>query len=300
MSELLGSWTRSLRAAGRTPATIDAYLADARGFIDHLGDLDLVDATRRDVEGYLVACRDRGLADATVARRYRSLRQLYRWLDEEDELPGPSPMAKMSPPKVVDNPPPMPSDDDVRALLAACRSEVKASNGRHGKFEQVRDTAIVLVLATTGIRASELIGMRVADAHLDAETITVTGKGGRTRVVPLLFQPLEQVDRYLRTRRRHPFAKYPELWLGERGPLTDSGLRQMLERRCADAGIDRINPHAFRHRFAHVAKIRGLSDENLMVLAGWSTPQMLARYGRSAQAERAQQAARALFGEERL
>lgn len=298
--DLLDSWARSLRAAGRSPATIDAYLTDARAYLDHLAGIDIADARRGDVESYLVACRDRGLADATVARRYRSLRQLYRWLEEEDELAGANPMAKMSPPKVVDQPPPMPSDDDVRALVAACRSDAKASNGRHGKFEQARDTAIVLVLATTGIRASELIGIRVADVHLDASTITVTGKGGRTRVVPLMFQPAEQVDRYLRARRRHPFAKLPELWLGERGPLTDSGLRQMLDRRCADAGIDRINPHAFRHRFAHVAKTRGLSDENLMALAGWSTPQMLARYGRSAQSERAQQAARALFAEERL
>ncbi|TDT16735.1 integrase/recombinase XerD [Ilumatobacter fluminis] len=297
--DLLDSWTRSLRAAGRSPATISAYLTDARGYLEYL-DADLVEATRRDVESYLVACRDRGLSDATVARRYRSLRQLYRWLEDEEELAGPNPMGKMTPPKVVDQPPPMPSDEDVRALVKACRSDAKASNGRHGKFEQARDTAIVLVLATTGIRASELIGMRVADAHLGAETITVTGKGGRTRVVPLMFQPLEQLDRYVRARRRHPSAKYPELWLGERGPLTDSGLRQMLERRCVDAGIDRINPHALRHRFAHVAKTRGLSDENLMVLAGWSTPQMLARYGRSAQSERAQQAARDLFRDERL
>jgi site-specific recombinase XerD len=298
--QLLESWARSLRAVGRSEGTIHAYITDVRGLVEHLDGRDVLDATRGDIEDYLVACRDRGLSDATVARRYRSFVQFFRWLTEEEEIDR-NPMSKMKPPKVVDNPPPMPTDSEVSALLAACKSKEKADNGRHGKFERDRDTAIVLVLATTGIRASELIGLHLADVHLDASTFTVTGKGGRTRVLPLLPQAAEAVDRYLRARRRHPHAKTTErLWVGERGPLTDSGLRQLLERRSDDAGIKRINPHAFRHRFAHVAKVRGLSDENLMSLAGWQSPQMLQRYGRVATSERARDAAQALFGDDRL
>lgn len=298
--DILASWTRSLRSAGRSPATIDAYLNDARHLTTHLGDLSLLDATRGDIEGFLVACRDKGLSDATVARRYRSLVQLYRWLEEEEEIDK-SPMAKMRPPKVVDQPPAFPTDDEVSRLLAACGDRTKTLNGRHGKFERDRDTALVLILATTGVRASEVIGLEVADVHLDAATFTVTGKGGRRRTLSLVPQTAEAVDRYLRSRARHPRAgDTPRLWIGVKGPLTDSGLRQMLERRSIDAGLEPINPHAFRHRFAHLAKTRGLSDENLMALAGWQSPQMLQRYGRAAQAERARDAHLRTFGDDRL
>ena len=93
-------------------------------------------------------------------------------------------------------------------------------------------------------------------------------------------------------------AKLPNVWLGPRGPLTDSGLRQLLERRCAKAGIRPINPHLFRHTFAHEAKRRGMADDALMSVAGWRSPQVLHRYGASAAAERARESHRKLFGGE--
>ena len=85
------------------------------------------------------------------------------------------------------------------------------------------------------------------------------------------------------------------LWLGARGPLSTSGLRQMLERRCHQAGIDPINAHRIRQTFAHEAKVRGMNDDELMAVAGWTSPQMLHRYGRSAVAERARAAHRKAF-----
>jgi integrase len=72
----------------------------------------------------------------------------------------------------------------------------------------------------------------------------------------------------------------------------------MLDRRCAQAGIRHINPHLFRHTFAHEAKKRGMADEALMQIAGWRSSQMLHRYGASAAAERAREAHRKLFGDE--
>lgn len=294
---LVDSWLRSLKAARRSPATLAAYRADVEQFAAWYGSDEVDAATKADVEKFIVACIDRGLAPATVARRYRSLQQLFRWLTAEGEVAD-NPMARMRPPAIPVTPPPIISDADVAALVAACRA--KPNHGRAGEFERRRDTAMVLVLATTGIRAGELVGLAVDDVNFAHETITVIGKGDRLRIVALLPQPADAVDRYLRVRRRHPHRADRALWLGERGPLGYAGLRQMLERRCHDAGIDPINPHLFRHRFAHVARVRGMGDSELMAVAGWSSNQMLTRYGASAASERGREAHRRLFGDERL
>lgn len=302
MSELIDSWARSLRARNRSGATIDSYRADVRHLLDHLGPGAEVDTvTRRQIEDFLAAGLDRGLAPATVARRFRSLQQLYRWLHDEGEIDV-NPMAAMEPPRVQVQPPDVLTEAELKALLGACRERVgSGDNGRSGAFEARRDTAMVLILITTGVRASELMGLRVDDVHFNVETFRVLGKGGRERNVTLLPQPAEALDRYIRARRKHPGAASSNaLWLGEKGPLSDSGLRQMLERRCKAAGIRHVNPHLFRHTFAHLAKKRGMADEALMAIAGWNTAQMLQRYGASATAERARESHRALFGADRL
>ena len=305
MDELLDSWTRSLRARARSEATIDAYLTDSRKlstWLDARG-CSLVDAGRRDIEGFLAGMRESGLAAATIARKYRSFLQLYKWLEEEAEIDV-NPMVKMRPPKVPVQPPPVITPADLAKLLAACDrprqrpGRPKPANPDRATYENKRDKALILLLATTGIRAGELMGLTRDDLDLNHGTFTVMGKGGRRRDVLLLPKPAEAVDKYLRARRKHPKAALPDLWLGDKGRLTDSGLRQLIERRCDDADIGRINPHRFRHTFAHEAKSRGMSDGDLMAIAGWNSPQMLHRYGASAAAERARESHLRFFGKD--
>jgi len=303
---LIDSWVRSLRARARSEATVSAYVTDARKLDVWLSEHGTTPtaATRRDLEGYLAALRVDNKAPATIARRYRSFLQFYKWLEEEDELDAANPMVKMSPPKVPVQPPPVITPSDLTKLLAACDTPRQrpgkplATNPDKATFENKRDKALVLLLATTGIRAGELMGIDVEDVDKSRETFVVTGKGGRDRIVALMPKPAEAVDRYLRARRRHPKAALRYLWLGDKGRLTDSGLRQLLERRCDDAGIGHINPHRFRHTFAHEAKSRGMTDGDLMAIAGWNSPQMLHRYGASAAAERARESHRRFFGKD--
>jgi integrase len=155
------------------------------------------------------------------------------------------------------------------------------------------------MLSTTGIRAGEIMGLAVVDVDLERGLFEVLGKGRRRRLVELLPKTSEAVDRYLRARRTHPAHSRPELWLDAKGPLSASGLAQMLDRRCGVAGIPAINPHRFRPTFAHRAKSLGMTDGDLMAIAGWQSPQMLQPYGASAAAERARAAHRRIFeGEE--
>jgi integrase/recombinase XerD len=91
----------------------------------------------------------------------------------------------------------------------------------------------------------------------------------------------------MRERARHPFARVSALWLAVRGgPMTSSGIAQMIERRGLEAGIE-VYPHKFRHTFSHNWLDNGGAEGDLMELNGWSSPQMLARYGRSARSARA-------------
>jgi integrase len=90
------------------------------------------------------------------------------------------------------------------------------------------------------------------------------------------------LDRYVRIRARHAQAWRPQLWLGtnNRGPLTPSGIYQIITRG-HEAGV-RVYPHRFRHHFSHTWLDRGGPEGDLMELNGWSSPQMLRRYGASA------------------
>ena len=114
------------------------------------------------------------------------------------------------------------------------------------------------------------------------------GKGGRPRIVKISHEAARAVDRYLRARARHPQAWQPWLWLGagNRGPLTASGIYQAVARRGRQCGVP-VWPHRFRHHFSHTWLERGGPEGDLMELNGWSSPQMLARYGASARSARA-------------
>ena len=155
-------------------------------------------------------------------------------------------MANMSPPKIPEDPPDVLTDDQLRALLKACEGK---------DFEDLRDAALLRVLIDTGARASEIMGLEIdsedPDLDLDAGTIRVLGKGRRPRYVAIGAKTVRALDRYIRVRSRHPASSSPALWLGKKGAMTDSGLRQILNRRGAEAGVPGVHPHIFRHTFSH-------------------------------------------------
>lgn len=299
---IVRAFTRSLRAEGRSVRTVQSYEEAARLLAGFLDDVPLDEVTKTDVEKFMIFVQEHW-SQATAAVRYRSLQALFKWLLAEAYVEK-SPMTGTSAPKATSKPVPVSSDGDLKALLTVCKGTDIYSH---------RDTAIVRLLIDTGMRVSELTGLAVVDLDMRTDSVTVHGKGDKIRILPFGAKTGQALERYLRARAKHPLARTPDgrsvapgsplraLWVGKRGQaLTPSGVTQMLERRCEEAGISKINPHKFRHTAAHVLMASGAGDSDAMRLFGWSSRDMLQRYGASAADERARETHRRLSPGDRI
>lgn len=226
----------------------------------------------------------------TARNRYLALKRFFDWLADEGLIEV-SPMARTRPPRVPEEPVPLVTDDDVRALLRACEGRA---------FIDRRDAALLRLLLDSGARRSEVAALTVEAVDLREKTATVVGKGRRPRIITFGSRTALAIDRYLRERRMHRDAERPELWLGHRGPVTSDGIAQILERRCMQAGLSRIGAHAFRHLFAHSMLSSGMQETDLMRLAGWRSRQMVARYAAATGTDRAIAAYRRLAPSDRF
>lgn len=285
-------YARSLRRRGKSTKTTTLYRKSYLRFwqwaaTDGLRP-DPARIQRGDINAWTDQLRSTGLASATVAIYWRNLRPFWTWWAKETEAR--SPFNGADPPDITEEPIPVLHIDTVRSLLATCTGKTPVAR---------RDTAIIRVLYDTGVRLGELAGLDIDDWDRGGDLLKVTGKTG-TRAVPHSPTTGEALARWLRARGRLPHTEDPAMWIGKKGRLTDSGIEQMLARRCAQAGVGRISPQQFRHTWAHEFRDQGGSEGDLMHLAGWTSLAMAQRYGRSAAAARAQRAAHKLRLGDRL
>jgi site-specific recombinase XerD len=288
LEPLIGSFALHLAAEGKAARTVAGYTSAVRWFAASYlagqgGKTSWKQVDAQDIQQWMAQLLGR-YSSAYTSIQFRALRQFFKWQAAEEGLPDP--MARLRAPKVTVAAVPVFTSVELSELDKACRGT---------SFAARRDAAIIAVLTATGIRLSELAGIRYypgdparTDLDLHAREIRIRGKGSKPRTVKIGHQAARSLDRYLRTRTRHAQAWRPQLWLGvnNRGPLTATGIYQIVARRGRQAGVNAY-PHRFRHHFSHTWLDRGGAERDLMELNGWTSPQMLTRYGASARGARA-------------
>jgi site-specific recombinase XerD len=286
------SWELTLQADGYASNSINSYRAALRSLAHWIATTAPTtgpgEMTRDHIRGWLVHIRT--TRSASTARAWFSgVRHFAKWLVEEGEATqDPTQGVKM--PTAPEPETRVLTTDELRALLATCSPS---------DFLGRRDAAIIRLFVDGGLRLSELAGLSVDDVNLKEHLVFVVGKasrrsGPRHRAVTIGHKTARALDRYLRDRRRHPYAHSPALWLGERGrpTLADSGIARMIRRRGVLAGLKELHPHQIRHTWASHFRADGGNEGDLMVLGGWRSRVMLDRYGKTAAADRAAEAAR--------
>jgi integrase/recombinase XerD len=252
---------------GRAASTLEAYRRDARRWYAWLRSRGLAFDTVReaDLEAYVAHLRRAGLAPATVARAVVAARSLHRFLAEEERIPSDA-GADVEAPRVPAGLPKALSEPEVEALLAAVTGDEAVAR---------RDRAILEVLYGTGLRISELVGLRLGDVDLESALLRAFGKGSKERVVPVGRHAVAALVAWLGPSGRPALA--PERWrrrgdadavfLNRRGGrLTRQGAWLVVKRWGAVAGLDgKLTPHVLRHSCAthmldHGADIRAVQE----------------------------------------
>ncbi|ANN21714.1 hypothetical protein SD37_11455 [Amycolatopsis orientalis] len=302
LRDLLVDFKRHLKSKNKAPNTIDSYVSIATAFVDFL-DLEGMSRvaqglTYRHFEHYFAMMVDRPnmrtgkpLSAAYRAKHFRSLQQFAKWLYTTEEVVDRNPFDKLTPPDVPEELPEVLTETQMRKLLDTTKGK---------SFENLRDRALLYLFIDTPSRLDELATLQADDPEtgeegsfdFEVDVAHVMGKGRKPRDVPFGPTTGEALRRYIRARRRHPYArKTTAFWLGRKGALSSWGVRQIIYRRADEAGV-RVHPHLFRHTFSHRWLLNGGQETDLMRLAGWKSRQMLQRYGASAGSERAREAHR--------
>lgn len=269
-SGLIRAFKLALSVEGLKPKTVSDYVREAERLAKFLDGRPIESVTGTDVREHVIALESR-LSAKTVRESQMALRRFFRFLVQEGEIAtDPTKQVSLVRYRVV--PQPIYTDGEVKRLLSVC--DQQTLNG-------IRDRAMVIVLYDTGVRAGELVSMEVP--NWDRRSVKVDGKTG-VRDVPLGVACIQAVERYTRKWQ----LDQGTLWQGKKGPLTGSGVLQLIQRLCAKAGVPDKGVHAFRRAAAAQMKRLGMNDSDILEVMGWSSIAMLRRYTAEVSSELAQ------------
>lgn len=222
--------------------------------------LSMID--HRSVRDYLAWLQQQGLRRSTLARKLAALRSLVRYLCRENILAS-NPIAAVSTPK---------QDQRLPNFLYPLEVSQLIESPDISKPLGIRDRALLELLYATGIRVSELVGLKVSDLNYSQGVIKVTGKGGKDRIVPLGKPSAEWVQRYLQAREKLVIKGKgtAALFVNRFGDqLSGRGVRNIINKYVEVLAINtRVSPHTLRHSFATHLLNRGADLRSVQELLG--------------------------------
>lgn len=258
-----------VRSRGLSHNTLRDYSNEIKALLswtDQQGVVMLEELTADNIRKYLLSLQSRRNAGGQFAA-YRVIRTFTFWWEKETDGEYHSPIRKVKPPKVNQQPLPGVKLDEIHVLLKACTGS-----------NQSRDRAIILFLADTGVRATELCEICYRDVDLMSGRVTIRkGKGGKRRVVYFGQKTRIELRKYLNQRTRKD-ADAPLFATQDEQHLAYSGLRQIIRRRAEQAGIPEPGLHDFRRFFALTMLQKGADLISLSRLMGHSGLSVLQRY----------------------
>lgn len=252
IDRFLESMAAERGAALNTLAAYRRDLADYSAFAASAGIAGPETASAAGLQAYLAALQKRQLARSSIARRLSAIRQFHKFMHGEG-VAGGNPAETVESPRRTAPLPRIPPPDAARRLLDAARLQAASAGGK-AKLRAARLVCLVSLLGTTGLRVSELVGLPLRSVTADGQFITVRGKGGRERLVPIADDARRDLADYLKARSSGGQAGSP--WLfpshGAEGHLTRQHFALELKALARAAGLDAdaISPHVLRHGFA--------------------------------------------------
>ena len=228
---------------GLSRNTINSYAADLKKYLHFLKEQgrDVTEAGKADILDFTELLRGTSYAVPTVCRYISSIKALYRFLLIEKRIEE-DPTENLQMPKKWERVPKALSLSDVKSLLEAKFSAKTA----------LRDSSMLELLYSSGLRVSELVKIKLGDIHGEAGFIRVVGKGSKERIIPVNRRALEKIKRYIEEERPAILKKKQSLYLfvtRKGGPMTRQRFWQTLKAIGKQAGIE-LSPHTIRHCFA--------------------------------------------------
>jgi integrase/recombinase XerD len=252
---------------GLSSNTVSAYKRDLAKFENFAQKRKLLleAVTRDDLVDFLAGLYRLKLESRTVARQLVTLRNFFRFAQVQEMITA-DPSINLESPKIRRTLPGYLRLEEVERLLE--QANIKTPLG-------LRDRAMLELLYSTGLRVSEMIGLRVSDLDAKVGCVRCIGKGDKERVVPVGKKALAIVEKYLRDARPHLFSKgkminSPALFVNRRGvPLSRVGVWKILSAYGRQAGLRvPLTPHMLRHSFATHLLERGADLRSVQLMLG--------------------------------
>ncbi|SEP56553.1 integrase/recombinase XerD [Ectothiorhodospira magna] len=253
---------------GLSDHTLAAYRSDLKGLACHLESIgvSLVKVNRGQLLGYMAQRLETGAQPRSLVRLLSTLRRFYDFLLQSGQIRD-DPTARIEPPRMGRPLPEHLTEAEVEALLAA--PDVTDPNG-------LRDRAMLELLYATGLRVSELVGLRLGQVNRRHNVVRTLGKGNKERLVPLGEVAMDWLDRYLAQARPALLLGHGQseaLFVTRRGGgMTRQAFWYVIRRHGESAGITKpLSPHTLRHAFATHLLNHGADLRVVQMLLGHAT-----------------------------